>query len=403
MTEVAEAEAHILRRMPRLGVESVPLAASRGRILRAEIFAERDQPPFDRVTMDGIAIAHDDWARGVREFGTIGTQAAGARALALDREGQCVEIMTGAMLPAGADTVIPVERLRVEGRRAVVEPGAEVRAHQYVHAQGSDRRRGERVLEPGLRLGAPEIAVLASAGYAEVEVARVPRIAVISTGDELVDVHEPLEAFQIRSSNDYAIAASLELTGLAAATRARLVDDPSELLDAITRLHAEHDALILSGGVSMGHFDFVPSVLESLGAELVFHRINQKPGRPMWFGLSREGKPVFALPGNPVSSLVCTTRYVLPALRHAAGVTARARERVRLTGNVQAPRGMTYFLPVVVSPGDGGELLAEPRPTNTSGDFVSLAATDGFVELPPGPESFAAGTVAALHRWNAPE
>ena len=399
MTEVAEAESLILERMPAWPPRAVAIGDSISRVLAETVRAERDQPPFDRVTMDGIAISHDDWAAGRRRFRVTGTQAAGTAALELGKRGDCIRVMTGAPCPDGADTVIPVERLEVSGDDVTVAADAVVATLQFVHRRGSDRRAGDVLLEPGVRLGPAEIAVLASAGKARVEVAGRPRVAAVSTGDELVGVDEPLEPFQIRSCNDFAIEASLRRMDLAEVTRARLKDDPEAMLAAIRRLHESHDVLVLSGGVSMGQFDFVPAVLESLGAEIVFHRINQKPGRPMWFGLSSGGKPVFALPGNPVSTLVCTTRYVLPALRRAAGLDDAPPERVRLAGDVAAPASMTYFLPVKLSSSDEGVAVAEPRPTNTSGDFVSLAYTDGFVELPPGPRVHAAGTVARLFRW----
>jgi len=303
--------------------------------------------------------------------------------------------MTGAACPPGADTIIPVERVELQGPEATVA-AAEVTARQFIHARGSDRRAGEVLLRPGARLGPAEIAVLASVGIPEASVAAVPRVAAVSTGDELVDPGEPVEPYQIRSSNDFAIEASLHQSGLARVTRTRIKDDPEAMLTAIRSLHESHDALILSGGVSMGEFDFVPGVLANLGAEVVFHRIRQKPGRPMWFGLSRAGKPIFALPGSPVSTLVCLTRYIAPALRYAAGLIEDPPERVRLTERVVGP-DLTYFLPVKLSWSDAGVALAEPRPTNTSGDFVSLAGTDGFVELPAG--THAAGAVARLFRW----
>jgi molybdopterin molybdotransferase len=396
MTEVADAESLIRARMPRWPAETIRLDRCGARVLAEAIHAERDEPPFDRATMDGIAIAHADWASGVRRFRILGVQAAGAPPVALARSGDCVRIMTGAACPPGADTIVPVERLEIQGTEATIN-AREVNARQFIHARGSDGRRGALLLAPGVRLGPAEIAVLAGAGRAEASVAIVPRIAAVSTGDELVDPGEPVEPFQIRSSNDFAIEASLHRSGLARITRMRLKDDPTTMLAAVRSLHESHDALILSGGVSMGEFDFVPAVLKSLGAELVFHRIRQKPGRPMWFGVSGTGKPIFALPGNPVSTLVCLTRYVAPALRYSAGLPDAAPERVRLTERVAGPADFTYFLPVKLSSSDEGVALAEPRPTNTSGDFVSLAGTDGFVELRAGTHE--AGTVARLFRW----
>ena len=399
MTEVAEAEALILARMPSWPSIRTATGASRGRVLREVIVAERDQPPFDRVTMDGIAISCADWSGGLRRFESIGTQAAGAPASTLTGPGQCVEIMTGAVCPAGADTIIPVERLRREPGSTIIVDETPIDRGQCIHPRGSDRRQGDRLLEAGIRIGATEIAVIASAGYADVAVAALPRVAMISTGDELVGPGEPLAPYQIRSTNDFSIEASLALAGLAEVTCARLRDDETALTRAVAALHDDHDALIVSGGVSMGQFDFVPAVLERLGAELVFHRVEQRPGRPLLFAISRDAKPIFALPGNPVSALVCLTRYVIPALRHAAGLQADPMERAVLTDSVTRSGRLTYFLPVKLGWDEQGTETAEPRATNTSGDFVSLAGTDGFVELPKGRKHDPKGTVARVFRW----
>jgi molybdopterin molybdotransferase len=399
MTEVAAAEALILAHMPRFAARHEPLAACAGRVLAEDIHAERDQPPFDRVTMDGVAIAFRDWAAGVRSFEVLGTQAAGAPPLTVTGSAQCVEVMTGAALPQGVDTVVPVERVQRNGTAAAIAADATVRAEQFVHRRGSDRTAGSLVLRTGMRLGAPEMAVLAGAGHATALVVDVPRVAVISTGDELVDAGAPIEAHQIRSTNDRAVEASLTQHRLGQVTRARLRDDANALAVAIDRLDAELDVLVLSGGVSMGQFDFVPSVLTELGAKLVLHKVAQRPGRPMWFGVSARGKPIFALPGNPVSTLVCTTRYVIPALRHASGLTAAALELGELTAPIEASPTLTLFIPVTLSSSQRGTLLATPRPTNTSGDFVTLAGTDGFVELAAKHGTYPAGTVARLFRW----
>lgn len=399
MTEVSEAEALILANMPKLPARREPLADCVDRVLAEDVVAERDQPPFDRVTMDGIAVAYRDFAAGIRAFEVVGTQAAGAAPLALARSAQCVEVMTGAILPLGADTVIPVERIARDGARANVNARAEVTERQFVHSRGSDREAGNVVLPSGSRIGPPEMAVLASAGRGTVAVAALPRIAVISTGDELVDVDEPLAPYQIRSSNDRAIEASLTIRKLARVTRAHLRDDAAALREAIGRLDADSDVLVLSGGVSMGQFDFVPAVLAELGARLVFHRIRQRPGKPMWFGVSARGKPIFALPGNPVSTLVCATRYIVPALRAAAGLAPPPAELVELASAVEASPELTYFLPVKLAWSASGTTLAAPRPTNTSGDFVALAGTDGFVQLAAKRGEHPAGTVVRLFRW----
>lgn len=400
MTEVAEAEALIARHMPSWPGQVLALEDVTGRVLRDNVSADRDLPAFDRVTMDGIAIAFADYANGRRRFALAGTQGAGVPALRIGTPGECVKVMTGAVCPEGADSVIPIERIELRGNEASVAPNAEVEAGQFLHRRGSDCQSGAQVLCAGLSIGAPEMAVLASTGKSRVAVARLPSVAVVSTGDELVGVADAVAPHQIRSSNDRAIATALERERLASVERLRLRDEESAMLERVEHLHERHDVLILSGGVSMGDFDFVPGVLAQLGCELVFHRINQKPGRPMWFGLSRAGKPIFALPGNPVSTLVCMARYVVPAFRRALGSTELQTERVVLTHPPKSsPPRMTHFVPVRLHWSESGAVHAVPRDINTSGDFVSLAGTDGIIELPPDPARREAGSVVSFYRW----
>lgn len=399
MTDVAEAQALILERMDPFSARESALDDCVGAVLRETVRAERAQPPFDRVTMDGIAIDYGAWKAGRRRFRIVGTQGAGAPALSISGPGECVEIMTGAMLPRGTDTVIPVERLTVEGGEASVQSTAVVSSCQFVHPQGSDRASGSAVLNKGQRIGPAEVAILAGAGRARIRTTKPPRVAVISTGDELVEAGEPIQPYQIRSSNDRAIEAALVRRFGAHVTRASLKDDPAEILESIARLHEHNDVVILTGGVSMGKYDFVPGVLERLGVELVFHRIEQRPGRPMWFGVSQASRPIFALPGNPVSTLVCLIRYVVPAFWQAMGAAPETEEWVQLGSEVKFAADLVYFLPVTLRADRSGAMQGVPRPTNTSGDYVALGATDGFVELPMGADVFPAGTPARLFRW----
>ncbi len=398
MLEVHEAEALILEHAPAFGSEECPLDEASGAVLQQVVVAERDQPPFDRVTMDGIALRFSDWDRGQRSFTVIGTQGAGAAALSVAAD-QCVEIMTGASLPSGADTIVPVERLTRHGSQAQVQPDYPAEPGQFIHPRGSDRRQGDTLMLPGTVIGPAAMAVLASCGYARVQVSRTPPLAVISTGDELVDVSEPVAPFQIRSSNDRAIETALRSRGFPAITRTRLPDDTAQLRQALATLHDNHAALILSGGVSMGKYDYVPMVLETLGVRLILHKVRQRPGLPMWFGISASGKPVYALPGNPVSTLVCLTRYVLPALQRGLGMQPPAPVYLPLADAVEFAADLTYLLPVAVQfdAKTGGHAL--PRPTNTSGDFSSLTASDGFVELPRGINHYPAGFMARYFSW----
>jgi len=399
VTEVSEAESLILERVSALDALTISLADTLGTVLRQDIFADRDYPPFHRVTMDGIAIAYQDWKTGKNTYQILGTQGAGMPPMKLTETGQCVEIMTGAVLPEGTDTVVPIERVKIEDSKAKVDPDTSITERQFVHSRGSDRAAGSQLIHAGSRIGPKEIAVLASAGYTQVAVSRLAKVAVISTGDELVSVEEPIKPYQIRSTNGRTIEASLAQHQLAQTTRVRLKDERTKMLSSIRTLHHDNDFLILSGGVSMGKYDFVPAVLKDLGVNLVFHRIEQRPGRPMWFGVSDENKLVFALPGNPVSTLVCLTRYVLPALRQALGLKLSNHQMVTLGENIEFSANLTYFLPVKLSSSSKGLDIALPKPTNTSGDFLSLADTDGFVQLPKGQSHFKKGTASTFFQW----
>ncbi|MAF82932.1 MAG: molybdopterin molybdenumtransferase MoeA [Chromatiales bacterium] len=385
--------------MPTYPSESVSLESARGAILRQQVVAERDQPPFDRVTMDGIAIRSSALAAGTRSFHVKGTQGAGVAAIPLEDDSNCIEIMTGALLPDDADTIVPVERIERNGDDVTLESGYEPNPGQFIHRRGSDLKTGQPLLEPGTLINAPAMAALTIAGTAMVSVARWPKIVAVSTGDELIDVGNPIELFQIRSSNDRVIAAALEQRGCTTAERACLPDDLDALRRSISTMHEHNDILILSGGVSMGKYDYVPQIMDELGVRLVFHKILQRPGLPMWFGVSAQNKPVFALPGNPVSSLVCLIRYVLPAIRASLGATLPEQQTVRLAETIHFESNLTCFMPVKLGINSDGDLRASPKPTNTSGDFVSLARTDGFVELSREQNNFTAGEPVSFYQW----
>jgi molybdopterin molybdotransferase len=243
------------------------------------------------------------------------------------------------------------------------------------------------------------VAQLAANGAARVEVAVAPSIAILATGDELVGVDAPLGEGQIRRSNDMAIAAAMRGHGLDRVVLSHVADDLDATARALSALLAAHEVVIISGGVSMGQRDYVPEALASLGVRRVFHRIAQRPGKPMWFGVGPNQQLVFALPGNPVSSLVCAIRYVRPALLAAMGLKAEPPEYVCLDGEVQTSAGLTCFVPVYVRQDDAGRSVASPVVSPTSGDFSSLVRAHGVVQLPPGARPVLAGAVAPLYRW----
>lgn len=384
--------------MPTLATETAALREASGRILRQAVCAERDQPPFDRVMMDGIAIAYSDFARGARQFRVQALQAAGDAALSL-QPGQCIEIMTGASLPENADCIVPVERIVIDDGAATIEDDYVAESRQFVHARASDHAAGTELLAPGMEISPLDIAVIASCGLTHVDVSRRPVIRVISTGNELVAAGEPLAPHQIRLSNGPAIQAMLRTRGHADAEHEHVVDDPATLRERIAEHLHRADVLVLSGGVSMGKADYVPDVLAELGVKVVFHKVSQRPGKPMWFGVGPDGQSVFALPGNPVSALVCCRQYVVPALDAAAGRVPQPPEFAALAVELRFEPNLTCFQPVRLLSNAAGQLLAMPVKTNTSGDFAALSATDGYVELPREQSGFPAGTPVFVHRW----
>jgi molybdopterin molybdotransferase len=370
-----------------------------GQTLREDVYAERDNPPFDRVCMDGIAVDSGAFAAGARRLRLEATQAAGAPALALSSREHAIEVMTGAIMPRGTDSVIPLEEYDVADGLVALKPGASAAPWRNVQRRGADSRPGVPMLVAGMRLGAPEIAVVASAGLARVRVSRQPDIMVISTGDELIEPGRPIAEHQVRRSNAYAVVAALREHGFARVANDHLRDEERELNERLAQHLATRDVLILSGGVSKGKFDLVPKVLKELGVAEVFHQVAQRPGMPMWFGMGERGQAVFGLPGNPVSTLLCLIRYVVPALAHAMGAARAAPEPIALAAPVRLGRSVTSFLPVSVEYDGHGRRRALPRPPNGSGDFLALAGTQGFLELPPRAEEFPAGYVASLYRW----
>jgi len=400
MLTPAEADLLIEQHLQCLPIESLPLAQCAGAVLRENIYAERDHPPYDRVDMDGVALDSQAVSAGARSFRIQAIQAAGDEPLSLAARADCIEVMTGAVLPSGCDSVVALEELAIEGGHAALAPSARVEPWQNVRRRGSDTRQGTLLLSAGERLRGPEIAIAASAGMARIRVSSQPMLAVISTGNELVEPGEPVLAHQVRRSNAYAIVSSLREHGFQRVADDHLRDDPAELQERL-RVHLEtHDVLVLTGGVSMGRFDLVPGVLDALGVRAIFHKVAQRPGKPLWFGVAPSGAAVFGLPGRPVSSLVCLIRYVLPALRGSLGQSPTAVPRIALGAPLTVKPPLTHFVPVRLEQDDWGREWAIPATGGNSGDFNAFSGTDGFVELPPGPNVYPKGFVTRLYRWS---
>lgn len=387
MISVQEATSIILSNVFVPTPESVNLNKSVGRILAQPVFSDRDLPPFHRVSMDGIAISSSSFAKGQLSYAVEGVQAAGTPQLVLRSPDACIEVMTGAVLPVGTDTVIPYEDLEIKDKVARILSGA-VSPAQNIHRQGQDAAKGQELLSPGIKISPAEVALLASIGCDRVSVFAFPGTAIISTGDELVPVDtEPLP-HQIRRSNDMALQAALQALGCPA--KIFHLTDSKEALDKdLHNILRSHELIILSGGVSKGKFDFIPAALEANGIRKLFHHVSQKPGKPFWFGVSQKGQVVFALPGNPVSTYMCFYRYIRPWLMKSLGADLATPQAI-LAREFRFRPDLTYFLQVKAV-NESGKLMAYPDAGGGSGDFANLKNVDGFLELPRDREHFLAG------------
>ncbi len=394
MISVAEAEALIYAESRDYGHEWVLLEQAQGRFLAQDIVADRDMPPFDRVTMDGIAIQYACFAAGNSTFEITGSQYAGQTPLSIGHATACVEIMTGAALPDSADTVIRYEDLSIAQGKATITI-ENVKKGQNIHRQGEDHKAGEILIAQNTKIEAQHMAVLASVGAAKVAVKKHPRVLIISSGDELVPVESQPAPQQIRRSNGYAIAALLKKHGLQAA-QIHIADEPHSSEKAITEALEQHDILILSGGVSMGKKDYIPGALERAGVTKIFHKIAQKPGKPFYFG-KKDTKLIFALPGNPVSSFMCVCRYIIPWWLYSMR-QSMPTERAFLKEAIQVNANLSFFVQVKLF-NDAGRLWAHSIEGHGSGDFGNLLAVNAFAELAPQQASYQADSLVTVWRF----
>jgi len=398
MVTVEQAEELILNNAGDYGAEITLFNDALGRVLAETINADRDLPPFNRVSMDGIAIKYADFEHAQRIFKIIATQAAGDAPKNIAQAGECVEIMTGAALPDSVDTVIRYEDLEINDGKATVQID-EIIKGQNIHRQGVDRRAGDTVLTPCRVITPAVISMVASVGETELRVKRIPRVVIVSSGDELVDVAAKPSPYQIRRSNSYMLKAVLTGLGIDAGM-VHIPDEPDAIRSTLQQCLANFDVLLLSGGISMGKFDYIPQVLEQLQVEKIFHKVQQRPGKPFWFGKHNSGPVVFAFPGNPVATFMCTQRYFIPWLNKTLGAEAKQTVYAVLNNDFIFQPSLQYFLQVKLNFSDDGRLLATPVEGNGSGDFANLADTDAFMELPLNKTEFKSGEVYRVWIFN---
>lgn len=397
MIPVAKAVQVILRSVSLLPPESIALSDALGRILAQDIIADTDLPPFDRAQMDGYAVRAADVEKVPARLRIVGESAAGAGWHHEMKAGEAVRIMTGAPVPKGADSVQQVELTRELNGAGIVEILEPAEFGRSIVRRGAEIKAGATVLRAGEELNAQMIATLASFGYGQVKVGRRPRVALMATGSELVDVTQQPARDQIRDSNNYTLEAYARLAG-AIVERLPLAGDDTDLLKKQMSAAIERcDVLITSGGVSMGVYDFTKTAFRELGAEIYFERVALKPGKPIVFGKAGE-KLIFGLPGNPVSVAVTFNLFVRAALRSMQGAseTSLPQANAVLSRNVKTSIDRDSYLPAVLDTDENGRLIADPLKWGGSSDFVSFARASALILVPAG-SAFAAGeTVKCL-------
>ena len=358
-----------------------------GSVLAQPIAADRDYPPFDRATRDGFAVRAAEATAGA-SLRCIAEAKAGDAVVASLEKNSCIQIMTGAALPSAADAVVMIEYTRRDGDlirfAQAASPG------QNIVKQGSEASKDQVLLTPGTRLGYAELALAAQVGAAKLSCAKKARVAILSTGDEIVPVSQPPGRFQIRNSNVVSLTEQVRQAGGEPVPLGNAADEPGSLEQNIAR-GLQEDILVLSGGVSMGKYDLVEDVLKKLGATFYFDSVAIRPGKPAVFALCN-GKPVFGLPGNPISTMVTFQLFVAPAIDLLSGCAPRPLPFLQssLAVPLDEKPGMTHFLPAVLQWRDSSSTVA-PLPWQGSGDTVTMAKANCFLVIPSDVSTLPAG------------
>lgn len=374
------------RKGPRATV-SVSVWDALGLVLAQEVKTDREYPPFNRSTRDGYAVHSKETSPG-GQLKCVGEIKAGDTVREAVAAGTCWQIMTGAAVPAGADAVVMIEHTSREGELVRFERAAH--PGQNIVPRGSEAAGGQTILKPGMRLGYAELAIAAQVGSVSLQCAPRPRVAILSTGDEVVLVDETPGEFQIRNSNSVSLAAQVRIAGGEPVVLGNAADRIEDLGEKIER-GLKEDVLVLSGGVSMGKYDLVESVLKAMGAEFFFDAVAIRPGKPAVFGIC-QGKPVFGLPGNPVSTMVTFELFVVPAIDLLSGAEARELPllEARLSEAMKEKAGLAHFLPARVE-WRSGVPEVKPLRWQGSGDIAALAKANCFVVVPADRETIEIG------------
>ncbi len=402
MIDVDEALQAVLSTVVRKSPQRRAAGEALGRVLAEDITADIDSPPYDKALMDGYAVRCVDIPNGRGELEVIEEVPAGAIPTLPLAAGQATRVMTGAPLPQGTDYVVIQEHSQMTGNgRGIVVETSPPEPGRNLMRRGESMTWGQTVLTIGAFLRPVDIGLLAEVGCTEVSVIPRPTVAVLPTGDELVEACQVPEFGQIRNTNGPLLAAAARDANAAVVSLGVGRDNPAQLRDLVSRGLEQADVLVLSGGVSAGKRDLVPAVLESLDVKQVFHKVRLKPGKPIWFGRfgRSDGRtvPVFGLPGNPVSCLVCFELFVRPALRKLAGIepAVQPMQKARLINQHQHRGDRPTYHPALVETSEDG-LVVSSVAWKGSADLCRVAAANALVHFPPGDQEYQPGTLLEI-------
>ncbi|MFC2125066.1 molybdopterin molybdotransferase MoeA [Bacteroidota bacterium] len=395
MISFQEARKKILGTIKIPETESIKLEESQGRVLAEDIKADRDYPPFNRSAMDGFALCYEDLHEtGLNQFIIAGEVYAGDTYTNVIKKGECIRIMTGAPVPEGADTVIMVEDVQEENGQIIIDLREKPEQWINISRKGEDLNQGDIYIREGVTIDHMVSGAAAVTGKSHLSVYKRPTVAIISTGDEVMPVDQPVEFFQIRNSNAYNLNGLLSYLSITPIFNELVKDDKQQIEETLRKV-INCDVVIISGGVSMGDADFVPEILENLGVKNIFHRSAIKPGKPIWFGLKSNNGAVFGLPGNPLSSQVGYKLFTEPWIMKSMGMTIPSPLRITFNNERIKKGNLDHFFPCYLNP----DMTLELKPFNGSGDITSTISTDGIAHHPASKEKIQPGDIVDFYPW----
>jgi len=395
MISFQEARTKILETVKIPETEIIRLEESQGRVLAEDIQADRDYPPFNRSAMDGFALRNEDLHEsGLNKFIIAGEVYAGDTFTKVINKGECIRIMTGAPVPEGADTVIMVEDVQEENGQIIVELKKKPERWINISRKGEDLIQGDTYIREGVLIDHMVSGAAAVTGKSHLSVYKQPTVAIISTGDEVLPVDQPVEFFQIRNSNAYNLNGLLSYLSIVPLFNELVKDNRKQIEDTLRKV-IDCDVVIISGGVSMGEADFVPEILENLGVKNIFHRTAIKPGKPVWFGIKSDNGVVFGLPGNPLSSQVGYKLFTEPWIMKSMGMIIPNPFRVTFNNERIKQGNFDHFFPSYLNP----DMTLDLKQFNGSGDITSTVSTDGIAHHPAEKKKIQPGDIIDFYPW----